>query len=67
MDDFVKIEFRGIYGHLPVGATATVESCDAGVLCLRVIGQEPLSEKVANGGILAKWDTDTQDNAQKDE
>jgi hypothetical protein len=67
MDDFVKIEYRGIFGHLPVGATATVESCEAGMLCLRVIGQAPLSALEGPSGIMAKWDTDSQDEPKKDE
>jgi hypothetical protein len=44
MDDFVTVEYRGIVGTLAVGSSVVVESCDAGVLRLRVPKPKPVIE-----------------------
>ena len=36
-DELIRIEFRGIAGVLPIGATLAIESCEAGVLTVRVV------------------------------
>jgi hypothetical protein len=48
MDHCVTVEYRGIVGTLAVGSSVVVESCDAGVLRLRVPGTEAVTpaEKV---------------------
>jgi hypothetical protein len=33
----VTIEFRGIVGELPIGSVLSVESCEAGVLRMRLV------------------------------
>jgi len=51
MDDSVTVEYRGVLGTLAVGSAFVVESCDAGLLRLRVAplpaaAREPTIAKV---------------------
>ena len=42
----VTIEFRGIAGELPIGSVLSVESCEAGVLRLRLVAMPEAAPKI---------------------